>query len=89
MLDSDKDGVVSPNRIGIESLSKNVLIFLKPVFEEMDELNAQLNFSEFRKAVINLLNDSDPYKKGLFLSDSYKKTNNEFTFTPTINPKSK
>ncbi len=39
----------------------------------MDELDAELNYNEFRKAVINLLNDSDPYKKGLFLSDNVKK----------------
>lgn len=40
LLDSDEDGIISPNTIGIENLSKNVLLFLKPIFEEMDELNA-------------------------------------------------
>lgn len=70
LLDSDGDGLVSPNRIGIENLSKNTLIFLKPIFEEMDELDEELSFTQFRKAVINLLNDSDTYKKGLFLSDN-------------------
>lgn len=34
----------------------------------MDELNAELLYNEFKKAVINLLNDSDPYRKGLFLA---------------------
>jgi hypothetical protein len=73
LLDSDEDGTISPNTIGIENLSKNVLIFLKPIFEEIDELNAELNYNEFKRAVINLLNDSDPYKKGLFLGDNSKK----------------
>lgn len=54
----------------------------------MDELDEELSFTQFRKAVINLLNDSDTYKKGLFLSDN-KRISSQFTFTPTINPKSK
>lgn len=33
LLDSDEDGIISPNTIGIENLTKNVLIFLKPIFE--------------------------------------------------------
>jgi hypothetical protein len=38
-----------------------------------NKLNAELNYNEFKKAVINLLNDSDPYKKGLFLKETNKK----------------
>ena len=38
----------------------------------MDDSNAELNYNEFKRAVINLLNDSDQYKKGLFLSDNNK-----------------
>lgn len=41
----------------------------------MDELDAQLNYTEFKKAVINLLNDSDTYKKGLFLTDNKRNQN--------------
>lgn len=32
MLDSDNDGMISPNTIAIENLTKNVLIFLRPIF---------------------------------------------------------
>jgi hypothetical protein len=32
LLDSDEDGIISPNTIGIENLTKNTLIFLKPIF---------------------------------------------------------
>jgi hypothetical protein len=68
MLDADQDGQISPEMIAIEKLSKNMLMFLKPIFEEMDELNASLEFHEFQKAIITLLNDSDPYKRGIFIS---------------------
>ena len=42
--------------------------------------------------MINLLNDSDPHKKGLFLSDinnCRKKKENKKQFIPEINSKSK
>jgi hypothetical protein len=35
-LDGDEDGYISPDCISIEKLSKIELIFLKPIFEEMD-----------------------------------------------------
>ena len=77
LLDSNNDGEISPEEIGIENLSPSSLIFLKPIFLEMDELNATLNFYEFKNAVKALMSDSDPSKKGAFLSEKWWKPNQE------------
>lgn len=56
----------------------------------MDEIQAILNFSEFKKAVIALLNDSDPCTKGNFLSEKWWfKQENEQLFRPQINERSR
>jgi len=40
---------------------------------EMDEVNAHLNFYDFKRAVHALLIDSDPGTKGGFLAGKWKK----------------
>lgn len=57
----------------------------------MDEIDATLNFGEFRKAVVSLLADTDPAKKGLFLSEKWwvDKSPNDDLFKPKINKKSR
>lgn len=39
----------------------------------MDEVDATLNYYEFKKAVHTLMADSDPGSKGSFLSAKWKK----------------
>ena len=56
----------------------------------MDELEATLSYYDFNKAVHALMADSDPGKKGSFLSEKWWKSNeDEDRFIPAINPKSK
>jgi hypothetical protein len=47
----------------------------------MDELGAILDYSEFKKAFLTLLNDSDPHSKGVFLSEKPPKDERS-SFTP-------
>ena len=44
-LDGDEDGYISPDNINVENLTKNELVFLKPVFEEIEELEAELDYN--------------------------------------------
>ena len=56
----------------------------------MDELEATLDYNDFRKAVLALMDDSDPAKKGAFLSEKWwGEQKEEETFIPEINPRSK
>lgn len=43
VLDNDQDGIISPDKIAIEKLTKNELLFLRPLFEEIDQLDAFLD----------------------------------------------
>ncbi len=47
----------------------------------MDEIGAILDYSEFKRAFLILLNDSDPHKKGVFLSEKPPKEERT-SFTP-------
>lgn len=67
-LDGDDDGYISPDYISIENLSKTELMFLRPIFQEMDELEAVLDLNEFKKALSILFKESDPSSKGAFIS---------------------
>lgn len=56
----------------------------------MDEINASLNFYEFRKAVLALMVDSDPGTKGAFISQKWKKQEQQDGyFKPQINKRSR
>ena len=71
-LDGDQDGEISPENISVENLSKNQLLFLRPIFEEMDELEAILDHTEFKRAIHTLLKEVDPSSKSSFLIEKHK-----------------
>ncbi len=54
-LDGDCDGMVSADSVSIESLSANTLLFLQPLFKEMEEKNARLDEILFHRAMIKLI----------------------------------
>jgi len=53
-LDSDQDGLISPERVCIDTLPPRVLEILAPVLFEMEEVGFQLNIEEFRESVESL-----------------------------------
>lgn len=53
-LDSDNDGLISCNKVSIESLSENLLVLVSPVLIEMEELALELSMEEFSEALITL-----------------------------------
>jgi hypothetical protein len=50
-LDSDQDGVISAQKIYIDSISPEILGIIKPILFEMEEINEELTLLEFKNAV--------------------------------------
>lgn len=73
LLDSDQDGLISPDSISIEALTASTLQFLQPLFNELEEMEAILDEGMFHKAVIKLLDNTDAHTKGRFLSEKWSK----------------
>lgn len=55
MLDSDKDGEISADKIDISKLESHILEAFSPLLCEMEELGQSLNFEEFYEASERLL----------------------------------
>ena len=55
IMDSDGDGLITPNKIELEPLSTDVLEALAPLLIEMDQLNAELDFDLFYEAADRLI----------------------------------
>ena len=53
-LDSDQDGFISSKRICIDTIGEDLLEVIMPVLFEMEEMDIELNLSDFRKALANL-----------------------------------
>jgi hypothetical protein len=54
-LDSDQDGLISPQRIDISFLENRRLTILTPILLELDDADCNLEVQEFTQAVKNLL----------------------------------
>lgn len=55
LLDSDRDGEISAEKIDISKLESHVLEAFSPLLCEMEELGQSLNFEEFYEASDRLL----------------------------------
>ena len=55
LLDSDRDGYISVDDISLENLSAEVLEAFGPLFIELEDLQATLNFEQFQDASLRLL----------------------------------
>ena len=54
-MDSDGDGIITPDKIQLELLSTTMLEALAPLLIEMDQLNAELDFELFYEAADRLI----------------------------------
>lgn len=66
MMDTDGDGLISPERICIDSISTDQLRVISPLLFELEDLNQTLNRVEFIEAVTILLKRLTPQDKHLF-----------------------
>jgi hypothetical protein len=90
LLDDDQDGLISPEKIDIESLTAGTLHFLQPLFQELEDIEATLDEGMFKKAVVKLLDNTDAHTKGRFLSEKWPKPEpSSYSFAPELNTKSR
>lgn len=54
LLDSDCDGVISPQRVSIENISEECLLTVSPLLIEMEELGLELTSEDFYEALEKL-----------------------------------
>jgi hypothetical protein len=66
MMDTDGDGLISPERICIDSICTDQLRVISPLLFELEDLNQTLNRVEFNEAVNILLKRLTPQEKHLF-----------------------
>lgn len=90
LLDSDRDGEISAEKIDISKLESHVLEAFSPLLCEMEELGQSLNFEEFYEASDRLLQTlSIGERNQIFrLPKSKQSTDNNLTFHPSINENS-
>ena len=71
-LDSDQDGFISSKRICIDTIGEDLLEVIMPVLFEMEEMDIELNLSDFRKALANLHVSLNAYEKSVLYNYSNK-----------------
>lgn len=59
MLDSDKDGEISWNKIDLSSLSADLVEVFKPLLDELEQIQEPLDRDEFVDATVRLYNVSN------------------------------
>ena len=59
VLDSDKDGEISWNKIDLSGLSADLVEVFKPLLEELEQIQEPLDREEFSDATVRLYNVSD------------------------------
>ena len=53
-MDSDNDGLISPQNTDIEVISDDLLVIIAPLLYELEELNTTLSLNEFCDAMDKL-----------------------------------
>jgi hypothetical protein len=76
-LDSDQDGFISPKRICISTISDDVLDVITPVLFEMEEMEIDLNLSDFRNAIKNLHSGLNAHQKAILYSYGGRHSENQ------------
>ncbi len=76
-LDSDQDGFISPKRVCISTISYEVLEVITPVLVEMEEMEIELNLSDFRNAIKNLHSSLNAHQKSILYSYGGRHCDNE------------
>eukprot|EP01017_Pseudomicrothorax_dubius_P042976 TRINITY_DN708_c0_g1_i8.p1 TRINITY_DN708_c0_g1~~TRINITY_DN708_c0_g1_i8.p1 ORF type:complete len:460 (-),score=64.01 TRINITY_DN708_c0_g1_i8:5-1384(-) len=90
LLDGDKDGLISADRINVEKLDLDLVHIFGPLLSELGELNGDtLNLSEFIDSAELLIKTLSPAERARIFDGPYGSTKEkDCTFHPSINKKS-
>ncbi|OMJ85508.1 hypothetical protein SteCoe_13120 [Stentor coeruleus] len=88
LLDSDKDGKISREKICLDGIDTNVLVILKPIFDEMETDGGNLGFEDFLSKIDALYEKITPQDKMVLVKPRKSQSQIQFSFTPSINKKS-
>lgn len=88
LLDSDKDGKISKEKICLDGIDVKVLIVLGPIFDELEVSGEALGFEDFLRKADALYEKISPQDKMVLVKPKKSQSQSEFSFAPTINKKS-
>ena len=82
----DLNGYISKETVYKSNLSDSIKKIIKPLIDELEELEEILDFNEFYNAMENLMKILSPAEKNILLQTSKSKPKPEiFEFTPKTN----
>lgn len=88
-LDSDKDGKISAERINLHGIDTKVIIIIAPILEELEIDRVKLKFGDFLTRMDTLYAKITPQDKMLLVKSNSQVLQENYSFVPKINKKSK
>ena len=92
VLDSDHDNQISANAINIAALPAETVKALKPIFEELDDMQEGINEIEFVEAAGRLYEILDPASRTQLIATFKSKLvfeQEQYSFSPKLNKTAK
>jgi hypothetical protein len=85
-LDSDKDGVISAEKVNIECLPSEILKIVSPLLINMEELRMEIDEQTFLYGMQEIYRKLSQPEKNKILKAGKEKQSNEPSFTPILCP---
>ncbi|OMJ72112.1 hypothetical protein SteCoe_29518 [Stentor coeruleus] len=88
-LDSDNDGKISAERINLHGIDIKIIMIISPILEELEIDRVKLKFEDFLTRIDSLYAKITPQDKMLLVKSNSQVLQENYSFIPKINKKSK